>query len=492
MRLLRPAFSPAALAIAFVALGSAATADVPFQPLADFGMGGAPSDVNASGRIVGSVRVDGPYSSVPVIWETPNSVPVELPNQFGGYATAINSAGDIAVTEFQPAGVYGTPVVLMGGTERVVLPDLGEGGYANDINESGVVIGSVISNGNYRAARWVGGKLEVLAVPEFETPDGIVWTLANSVNSSGVVTGTVRGMAGSGTPSAAVRWDVDGTVSIVPSEGLETKGISIDNAGGVLINGYFDGGASRAPAIVEPDGAVTVLNVPAELFAGASATTMSRNGIVAGYYYNLGGGQFQIKGVAWVNGVFTPLAMPEGQRYAFPGGVGNNGFVFGSATDGVTGLSVPGFWALDVGDSSIQPLTAFGSPGSTVELSAVSTRENIANVGHSVSAMVSGTMVGQAITDATGRARLSFTIPANFQGSQIPVRYTDENGAVAQGVIEVTPGCTDADFNCDGSVNGNDLTTLLAQWGGSGSADLNGDGVVNGIDLSALLASWGS
>jgi hypothetical protein len=41
-------------------------------------------------------------------------------------------------------------------------------------------------------------------------------------------------------------------------------------------------------------------------------------------------------------------------------------------------------------------------------------------------------------------------------------------------------------------VNGNDLTTLLAQWGGSGSSDLNGDGVVNGIDLSSLLASWGS
>jgi hypothetical protein len=106
--------------------------------------------------------------------------------------------------------------------------------------------------------------------------------------------------------------------------------------------------------------------------------------------------------------------------------------------------------------------------------------------------MVSGTMVGQSITDATGRARLSFTIPANFQGSQIPVRYTDENGAVAQGIIQVMPGCRAADFNCDGTVNGNDLTTLLAQWGGSGSSDLNGDGVVNGIDLSSLLASWGS
>ncbi|MFM8891250.1 MAG: hypothetical protein ACKOTB_06430, partial [Planctomycetia bacterium] len=347
------------------------------------------------------------------------------------------SSGDIVGTEFQESGIYGTPVLWVNGTERVVLPDLGEGAYAIDINESGVIIGNVISEGNYLAARWVNRQLEVLSVPEFETPDGVVWTLANSINSSGTITGTVRGMAGSGTPSAAVRWDVEGNVSIVPSEGLETKGVSIDNLGGVLINGYFDGGYSTAPALVSPSGSVTVLNVPADVFSGATALAMSRNGIVAGYYYGNDGGNFVIKGVAWLDGVFTPLAMPAGQRFAFPSGVGNNGLVFGSATDGVTGRSVPGFWALDVGDSSIQPLTAIGSPGSTVELSAVSMRESIANVGHSVSAMVSGTMVGQSITDATGRARLSFTIPANFQGSQIPVRYTDENGAVAQGIIQV-------------------------------------------------------
>lgn len=482
-------------ALTVAALMSTAAADVPFQPLADFGMGGSPYDVNASGRIVGAVRVDGPYACVPVVWETPTSAPVQLPNEFGGYAVAINSAGDIAVTEFQPGGVYGTPVVLIGGTQRVVLPDLGEGGFVSDMNESGVIIGSVITGGDYRAARWVDGKLQVLEVPEFDTPDGIVWTLANSINSSGIVTGTVRGMAGSGTPSAAVRWDLDGNVSIVPSEGEETKGVSIDNLGGVLINGYFSdpvSGSVRAPAIVQPDGAVNILGVPAGTFGGATALTMSRNGIVAGYYYADVNGTFGIKGVAWLNGVFTSLAMPAGQRYAFPSGVGNNGLVFGSATDGVTGSSVPGYWALNVGSSSILPATAVGRPGDTVELSAVSMRGNVLNVGHSVAAQVNSTMVGQAITDSTGRARLAFTIPANFQGTQMTVRYTDENGAIAQGLIEVTPGCVSADINCDGSVNGIDLSVLLAQWGSNGSADLNGDGVVGGIDLSVVLAAWGT
>ena len=188
------------VAAASAALVSAAAADVPFQQLADFGMGGAPYDVDPAGRIVGAVRVDGNQPYVPVIWKSPTANPVELPNVNGGYAYAINSSGDIVGNEFQVSGIYGTPVLWVNGTERVVLPDLGEGGYATDINESGVIIGNVISKGNYLAARWVNRQLEVLAVPEFETPDGIVWTLANSINSSGDITGTVRGMAGSGTP----------------------------------------------------------------------------------------------------------------------------------------------------------------------------------------------------------------------------------------------------------------------------------------------------
>jgi hypothetical protein len=477
------------VAAASAALVSAATADVPFQQLADFGMGGAPYDVDPAGRIVGAVRVDGNQPYVPVIWNSPTASPVVLPNVNGGYAYAINSSGDIVGNEFQVSGVYGTPVLWVNGTERVVLPDLGEGGYATDINESGVIIGNVISKGNYLAARWVNRQLEVLAVPEFETPDGIVWTLANSINSSGDITGTVRGMAGSGTPSAAVRWDAEGNVSVVPSEGDETKGVSIDNLGAVLINGYF--GGLRAPALVQPSGSVTVLNVPANLFAGATALTMSRNGIAAGYYYDSIGGNFVIKGVAWLDGVFTPLAMPAGQRYAFPSGVGNNGLVFGSATDGVTGRSVPGFWALPVQNSFVQPLTASGAPGQTVELSAVSRRGDLVNVGHSMTMTVGSTMVGRSITDAQGRARMAFTIPANHQGSQMTVRYTDENGATALGIVNVTPGCVAADINCDGVVNGDDLGRLRAQWGTGGSADLNRDGTVNGDDLGQLLGAWG-
>ena len=49
------------------------------------------------------------------------------------------------------------------------------------------------------------------------------------------------------------------------------------------------------------------------------------------------------------------------------------------------------------------------------------------------------------------------------------------------------------DLNSDGSVNGFDLTTLLAAWGSNQTeADLNGDGVVAAADLTLLLSGWGT
>jgi Dockerin type I domain len=468
----------AALAVAT----PSARADVPFQPLADFGLGCAPSDVNASGVIVGAVRVDratgGPY--VPVIWQTTESVPTELPSVEGGYATAINSNGDIVGTEFQPAGVYGVPVLWTNG-ERFVLPDLGEGGYAVDLNDAGVIVGSVISKGNYRAARWVNRELELLPIPDFDAGGAVIWSFAQSINSLGVIAGEVR--APSGTPSVALRWDSEG-VAAIPSGGLETRGIAIDNLGGIAINGYFDGGATRAAAVVRPDGVVEVL-------PGGSATTMSRSGLVAGYYYTSSeSGVFQIKAVAWPNGVFTPLEMPAGQRYAFPSGAGNNGFVFGSATDGVTGTSVGGFWDVGVEQSSLRAASAAGAPGQTVQLSVESFRASGANVGHSVAARIDGALVAQGVTDSTGRAQLAVTIPSGFTGSKLAVRCTDENGATVLGVIEVQAGCAAIDLNCDGSVNALDLAALLAAWGSSGPADLNGDGAVNSPDIAFLLSGW--
>ena len=47
------------------------------------------------------------------------------------------------------------------------------------------------------------------------------------------------------------------------------------------------------------------------------------------------------------------------------------------------------------------------------------------------------------------------------------------------------------DLNADGTVNGDDLGTLLGAWGAGGVADIDGNGVVNGDDLGILLGAWG-
>lgn len=53
-----------------------------------------------------------------------------------------------------------------------------------------------------------------------------------------------------------------------------------------------------------------------------------------------------------------------------------------------------------------------------------------------------------------------------------------------------------ADFDCDGTVDTDDLSSLLVAWGPCShpvcSEDLDRNGVVNGFDLAMLLAEWGS
>ncbi|MBU3729115.1 MAG: hypothetical protein FGM37_07700 [Phycisphaerales bacterium] len=58
------------------------------------------------------------------------------------------------------------------------------------------------------------------------------------------------------------------------------------------------------------------------------------------------------------------------------------------------------------------------------------------------------------------------------------------------GLPDTCAGCT-ADLNGDGTVNGFDLSPVLAGWGTAGASDLNHDGVTNGLDLTAVLAAWG-
>jgi hypothetical protein len=85
------------------------------------------------------------------------------------------------------------------------------------------------------------------------------------------------------------------------------------------------------------------------------------------------------------------------------------------------------------------------------------------------------------------------------QGGNFPAFFAKENPLVAAGLaraaqldVQVRIGgtCGPGDLNCDGSVDGTDLTALLSNWGGPGSTDVNGDGTTDGLDLTVLLGAW--
>lgn len=58
------------------------------------------------------------------------------------------------------------------------------------------------------------------------------------------------------------------------------------------------------------------------------------------------------------------------------------------------------------------------------------------------------------------------------------------------GVPDECSACP-GDVSGDGTINGVDLSIVLANWGGSGTGDVDQDGVVNGADLASVLAGWG-
>jgi hypothetical protein len=87
------------------------------------------------------------------------------------------------------------------------------------------------------------------------------------------------------------------------------------------------------------------------------------------------------------------------------------------------------------------------------------------------------------------------------QGGNFPAFFAKENPLVSAGLaraarleitVRVGPLCGPSDLNCDGRVDGLDLTQVLANWGGAGTTDLNGDGTTDGFDLTALLSAWSS
>jgi len=117
-------------------------------------------------------------------------------------------------------------------------------------------------------------------------------------------------------------------------------------------------------------------------------------------------------------------------------------------------------------------------------------RNNEILVMKGVSTVGAGIVTTIAGTTATGGIGEGFTISRD--GRFILFRGVLDADLVGAFLVDLDPLL--ADFNDDGVVDGDDLGTLLGEWGACRGcqADLNDDGVVNGNDLGTLLGEWTS
>ena len=135
------------------------------------------------------------------------------------------------------------------------------------------------------------------------------------------------------------------------------------------------------------------------------------------------------------------------------------------------------------------PAPVLAAHGFTASVVTVDARGRIF---HNNSSGAGGVTADIRVFDATLQPEWSLSVTGVNQGG--PSIAADGSLVIAgTGLVQRywTPTCVQADLNCDGRIDGTDLTALLATWGQSGAADLDGSGTVDGLDLAFILAGWG-
>ena len=107
-------------------------------------------------------------------------------------------------------------------------------------------------------------------------------------------------------------------------------------------------------------------------------------------------------------------------------------------------------------------------------------------------------MVERSGTIALAAGRHAITVEFFENGGGAGLITSWQGPGVAKAVIPASAWSRGgtynwADIDRNGTIDGTDLSLLLAAWGTFNiPADINQDGIVSGVDLSALLAAWGS
>jgi len=201
--------------------------------ITDLGMGGAnPSramSINDSGQAIATfgssayIYSGGSLTLVPTLGGTVN------------YALGVGYDGTVLGGSTNSGGQY-SPYKSLNGT-TTALPNYGDGGFAFDMNGSGLIVGKLTKYQFIfvdRAVKWSGNTATELSMAGRNYNDN---SGALAVNASGVIVGSVDDLNDYRLQNAAV-W-TGNTLTVLPAlsvDYVDSQSVGISDAGSILVN----------------------------------------------------------------------------------------------------------------------------------------------------------------------------------------------------------------------------------------------------------------
>ena len=226
-----------------------------------FGNNSAAYGINDAGQVVGDSYL-GSASNRAVLWNatgTPAVLPIS--GQVGSFGRSINNNGSVvgAINRTAPGGL--SPTLWRDGlVAGLYQPTSSASGYATAINASGQAVGVY----NNVAALWQSESSEVRLLPGL---GGGTFSLANSINSVGVIVGTSTDILAR---TRAVLWRSGAVTDLGSLGGPSSSAYGVNNRGEVVGSATTSTGSDQG--FLHTAGGMVNLNTLLALGSGATIT----------------------------------------------------------------------------------------------------------------------------------------------------------------------------------------------------------------------------
>lgn len=300
-------------------------------------------DINASGQIVGNSRKNGGTALHPYVWKIGDAAPTEIGILPGvptfGRGFAVNDSGVVV-------GESGNGPSKAFRYENGTLSDLGSlpggtGGVANDINNSGRVVGAASNGQSVRAFYTdVGGVLMDLGTP-LGTSDSLA--RAYAINEDGTIAGVARNASNTASEPALWTFDSGGvpvaTTVSSPLPGAFGEFLGLNDRS-LAVGRYTDTSNRTRPFAFDGSSSYDLGLLPNEpTFVHGRAIDVNDSGMIVGYVARFDTApSFGGAAVMWHNGsIFdlnTLIAPGSGWRLLSAEGINEQGQIVGFGTFG--------------------------------------------------------------------------------------------------------------------------------------------------------------